>query len=338
MKVLFCPSDPGGCGYYRITQVFIKYLSALQSSVMPIYLGRQTLQSAGQDVTYTQRICGKLGFDELRKFKAASKSKIIIDYDDLLWDPDNSVSNKYNMFLNRIDLKSAYKDMSENLSDVADAVSVSCDALKDSLKQFYPEDRIFVLPNRLSFKDFAYDRTLMIPTDDVFFYSGSQSHYSNSSKMYGDFSIPLANLLKTAPTIFMGDVPPWFFANCVYHENWADLSVYSTVLYQTTRNAKFTLAPLVDNKFNKYKSDLKYLESCAIGRICLVGDFPGSPYQLAHPMQKVPQNASIDEIKGIIENCKAHYGELLDYQYEYLNRRWLDTSVDDYDSMFESVL
>lgn len=338
IRVLFCPGDIGGCGYYRLLQVFSKCLLDLRSKIDPVFLGCMTLHNVDQQVTYLQRVCGVKGFDEIRKFKESSKSKIIIDYDDLLWDKDNRILHKYNMFLNRIDLKTAYKDIKENLADVADAVTVSNDALKDSLKEFYPEDRIFVLRNRLSMKEWSFDRTVMIPKDDSFFYSGSMSHYSNKDKFYGDFSIPLANFLKTQTTMFMGDEPPWFFEKCEMREDWADLSVYAQIYKQFTNYAKFTLAPLENNHFNKFKSDLKYLESCAVGRVCLVSDFDGSPYHLAHPLQKLPQNASINEIRDIVENCKSHYGEILNYQYDYLNLSWLDDHMNQYETLFSSVL
>jgi hypothetical protein len=222
------------------------------------------------------------------------------------------------------------------LSEVADLVTVTNDELKKEVAQFIDESKIIVVPNMLSMNDWLFDRTTMIPNEDVFFYAGSLSHYNNKHKQHGDFSIPFANYLSKHNSIFMGDEAPWFM-NTVYEYSWVDLAKYAKALYQNSRYAKFTIAPLSNNIFNRSKSDLKYLESCAIGRVCLVSDFDGSPYANAHPLQKIPENASIKDIEQIVKTAKENYAEILNYQYEYLNSRWLDTNFYLYENIFSSI-
>lgn len=335
-KALFVPGDLGACGYYRMLQ-FQRLMQMSYGEVLPMYLGPLNLVNAHQDVTVVQRIVSRESLKFLVEHRKETGSKVIMDYDDLLWLPKNGSLHKYNCFLNRLPTEEAAKALAELLDDAADLVTVSCDALKAEVERFVPSDKVKVIPNYLTLNDWWFDQTKEIPNDDTFFYAGSLSHYDNEKKLHGDFSIPLANYLKDKMTMFMGDQPPWFFEKCVMQIPWVSISTYSKALYNNTRYAKFTMAPIESNVFNTCKSDLKYLESCAIGRVCLVSDFTGSPYENAHPMQKIPQNASIGQIKDIVEDCKKHYGEILDYQYNYLNTRWTDSHVDEYANMILEV-
>ena len=337
IKVLFCPGDLGGCGYYRMLQQ-MRHMQLEYGEICPVYLGPLTLQNVGQKVTVVQRVIAPGSLKALADFKAKNSTKVVVDYDDLLWEPSEGSMHKYNLFLNKLDLKGSREALCRYLPDVADAVTVSCDALKDEIVSLgYPVERIFVMPNYLAIRDWCFDRTTEIINEDNFYYAGSLSHYDNRKKQHGDFTIPLANFLSKERTMFQGDEAPWFFENCLATFGWVGLNAYPTSVWQNTRYAKFTLAPLIQNVFNTCKSDLKYLESCAVGRVCLVGDFDGSPYTGAHPMQKVPQNASIDEIRGIVETCKEHYSEILDYQYSYMNQRWLDTHMKDYTNLLIDI-
>lgn len=334
-KVLFITGGNDGCGYYRIYQIFNMLAMTDQSYITPMFVGTANLMPIECDVIYTQRVVSEKGFKQLIDYKDKNpNAKLIIDYDDLVWSKDKL--HKFNVFLNKYDVQKNYAAMKKYLPQVADHVTCSNEYLKKSLTDFVDSTNITVLPNLLSIKDWCFDRTLSIPKDDTFFYAGSISHYNNEKKQYGDFDIPLANFLNKQKILFMGDTAPWFM-NPEKSFPWSNLHMYSKALYQNTRYAKFTLAPLVDNEFNRCKSDLKYLESCAIGRVCFVSDFENSPYHEAHELQKIPLNAGIKDIQNIVETAKQHYAEILDYQYNYLNNRWLDYNMTDYITLFYNI-
>lgn len=337
MRILYVPGDFGGCGYFRLTQWAQHFMLEPRLGIEPCYAGVNNLVYMDQDVTVVQRVCGENALKALIEFREKHPSKVVIDFDDLLWNEKGTL-NDYNIALKGENLQKNQAMLKKYLPDAADLITVSTEALAKELELFVPPERIKVIPNYLSMREWLYDKTTMIPNDDIFLYAGSSSHYDNSEKKLGDFSIPLSKLLERKPTIFIGNNPPWFFGNCKLSVPWAGLSRYSKVLYDAARNAKFTIAPLSESRFNRCKSDLKYLESCAVGRVCLVGDFECSPYGGAHPMQKLPQNASIGEIEAIVENCKEHYGEILEYQYDYLNNRWLDLNVSNYVETMANVI
>jgi hypothetical protein len=123
---------------------------------------------------------------------------------------------------------------------------------------------------------------------------------------------------------------PYFVNNPVAEYPYCHLNSYAHNFYNYARRSKFIIAPLADNIFNKCKSNLKYLESCAVGRVCLVTDFEDSPYHDAHEYQKIPVNATAKTIEYIVERAKEHYGEILQYQYNYLKNYWLDNHINEY--------
>lgn len=332
IRVSIIPGDYQGCGYYRMMQV-MEEMNYTGTEFHLMNLGPATLVNAGQDVTYCQRVCTEGGFKQLEALKNNSKTKIIIDYDDIVWNGKDYKLHNYNMFLNRYNPDKNMHAMQKYLNNIADKVTCSTEYLKKNLMQFVDEDKITVIQNHLRIRDWLFDTATYIPNDDIFFYAGSSSHYNNDKKQYGDFDIPLANYLKDKKVVFQGDNPP-FFMKPVANIGWTNLNFYSKSIYNNTRNIKFTLAPLVDNEFNRSKSDLKLLESCAIGRVCLVSDFENSPYHGAHPLQKIPLNASIGQIRDIVENAKLHYSEILKYQYEYLQNRWLHMHLNEYERLF----
>lgn len=334
-NVLFITGGNDGCGYYRIYQIFNMLAMTDQNYITPMFIGTANLTPIKTDVIFTQRVVSEKGFKQVMEYKEKNPgTKFIIDYDDIVWSKDKL--HKYNVFLNKYDVQKNYESMKKYLPEVADHVTVSCEYLKNNISEFFDKDKITVLPNLLSIKDWCFDKTVMLPKDDIFFYAGSTSHYNNEKKQYGDFDIPLANFLNKQKVLFMGGESPWFITP--YEKfDWCNLHMYSKALWQNTRYCKFTLAPLVENEFNKCKSDLKLMESAAIGRVCLVSDFPDSPYSNAHPLQKIPANSSIKDIQNIVENAKLHYKEILDHQYSLLNNRWLDYNMTDYITLFYNV-
>ena len=218
--------------------------------------------------------------------------------------------------------------MKKYANDVIDKASVTTEPLKDALSQFIDPRKITVLPNRLSIKEWLFDHPTTIPEEDIFFFAGSNTHYDNANKKPGDFSSGLIKYLNNKKIITMGVVP--YFMKPAAHFQGCGLNTYAQNFHNIARKAKFVIAPLADNVFNTCKSNLKYLECCAVGRVCLVSDFPNSPYADAHPLQKIPVNATYLTIEHIVEEAKKHYGEILEYQYKYLQNYWLDNHLQEY--------
>lgn len=320
-SALIVPADTGACGHYRL----------LQQAEMLMTAGKHvTICSPGrfhgvrQNTTWTQRICTEKMLNSVWKFKESTGSKIVIDYDDLIWKWRGETIPDYNWTKNRIDLDGNSKAMRELLKYVADDVTVSTETLKKTLSDCYPADHIHVIPNMLNYREWGF-KPRAYPQERTFYFAGSETHFCNEKKMTGDFSENLARYLQNQKVITK-HIVPWFL-NPIKSYKACPLNRYAREFYEETKDAKFIIAPLADNLFNRCKSHLKYLESCAVGRVCLVSSFDGGPYEGAHEYQKIPVDATQNTIEFIVERAEKNYVEILKHQYWYLNHFWLDNNL-----------
>ncbi len=330
-RALFVPADVGACGHYRILQQ-AEMLMMARKDVNIVPPGHY--HGIGQTVTLTQRICSKKTLEAVKKFKEITGSKIIIDFDDLIWTQNGDSLPEYNWCRDHIDANGNREAMESMLSEVADKVTVSTDGLKKSISEFYPADKIFVMPNMLTYREWGFERRNFYPRQRSFYFAGSETHFNNEKKMYGDFSQNLAQFLKSHTVITKHVVP--FFINSARSCRSCPLNRYAREFFNESIDAKFILAPLADNTFNKCKSNLKYLESCAVGRVCLCSSFEGGPYEsVAHEYQKIPVDATVQYIDYIVNRAEAHYEEILEHQYKVLQSYWLDNSIKRYGDLLE---
>lgn len=108
---------------------------------------------------------------------------------------------------------------------------------------------------------------------------------------------------------------------------WCDCNTYPRVVqYQ---HYDFTIGPLVDNDFNRCKSELRFIEACAAGSVFVGSVFPGSPYERIHPLCKCPTYATEDQLKSIFNTlCKPDvYNEIIEWQYDFMNKNqyWIES-------------
>lgn len=328
--VQFVIPDQSACAYYRLQQVMFNFMCNYRSRIAATHAYPQTLVSCGQHIVYLQRVLTSQWFEALQEWKAKTGVKVIIDYDDIMWEDGLPL---YNRAILHDRVADRHEAISKYLGSVADVVTCSTEFLAENLRKYHKDVRVF--PNCLSYSVWGFQPRPLSKAQKML-YAGSPTHYDNFSKQYGDWELGLVNFVKKYGVKFMGSQPPWFFENieCV---PWATANTYSKELFRNTADCDFVVAPLAPNDFNKAKSDLKYLEAAAVGRVALVSDFEGSPYKDAHPLQKIPYKAGVKDMERIVKNCHEHYTEILKYQYEYLQKRWLDDLMPKYEELFEEV-
>ena len=318
----FTPMDSYACGTYRVLNVAEALFREYDITISP----PGKFHYHNQDYIFTQRVAGTKNLETLLGIKKQTGVKFIVDYDDDVWDE----LPKYNF--TQINWVDSRKSMNEHLNELADVVICSTPALKDSLSQFVDAHKIHVIPNMLPRWKWNYPR-IATPDNNRILYAGSPTHFSNDNHMYGDFTNEWDKYLANKDITIMG-IKPWFInTDRIYP--WTDMLNYSQYFYQIASQCKFVIAPLAENFFNQCKSDLKYLECCAVGRVCICTDFEGSPYHYAHDLQKVPVKATAKQIEYAFKQCEEHYDEIVQYQYEYLNKRWLDNNVHLYKALIE---
>lgn len=324
-EILAVPGDTSACGVYRIINPSI----LLQQADVKLTLAPPCkFKVNNYDVIYTQRITSEGSLKAMKNIKERTGVKLIVDFDDLTWNHEGQGLPDYNYCHTKIDCEANRIAMETYANDVIDVATCTTEALKEALSKFIDPKRIKIVPNRLTVNEWLYEAPKVIPADDIFFYAGSVTHYAIDGSSYGDFSNGWVKYLQNKKLITMSNTPP--FLKTLKQFPAVPMSVYAKSFYNTSRACKFIIAPLADSFFNKCKSDLKLLEAAAVGRVCLVTDFPGSPYANAHPLQKVPVNATYKTIEYIVEEAKKHYKEILDFQYEYVNKRWLNNAIAEY--------
>lgn len=316
IRINFIPADLGGCGYYRIiypAQMLYNHYKVTISTPA-------TFNYYEQDYIYTQRICHSDTFKALLQMKDKGV-KFIIDYDDCIWKEVPSY-NRCN-----VHWKDNYNGMKEYLALLADKVTCTNEFIKESLTEFIEPDKIIVIPNSLDYSRWRID--YYEPNDKLnFLYAGSNTHWNVNDT--GDFHKGLINYLKDKEVNIMGTNPT--FLNVHSNTPWVDVNSYPIIFASRALQNRFVLAPLQDNYFNKCKSDLKYLECCAVGRVALVSTFTDSPYNLSHPLQRIPNNCSESTMKDIVKNAIKHYDEIIKHQYSIINNRWLKKDL--YEPLF----
>ena len=302
LRISFVPMDYAACGLYRVRNPFYALYLSCKACLQPA-----GTFPAGSDVIYTQRLCNDATMDIMKGLRDKG-ARIICDFDDCIWEP----LPKYNKCPVR--WEDNRKGMEKNLADVCERVTCTNEYLKKKLTEFMPEDRITVVPNCLDSRMWLRDFT---QPGKGFLYAGSPTHWTRDD--YGDFPKGLVDYLKDKLVRVMGVAPP--FLNVSEVKPWCPVDWYPMNFIEMAKKSAFVLAPLVDNEFNKCKSDLKYIECCATGRVCLCSDV--ETYSLAHPYQKIPLDVTPTTMKYIVERASEHYAEILKHQYNILNTRWV---------------
>lgn len=352
-NVLNFYSDTNGCGHIRslfpmnyINSVFAA-ANALTviSSLEFLYQDNLLIKSRS---LYFQRHMGTAQKSIIRSYKAKQDSyryKMVWDIDDMIWgynelqggSKEHGVPS-YNQTWSRV--TNELKTNSIEIMKMMDLISVSTQFLKDYLiNELKIKVPIVVMQNSVAkYLWGSKEKTPIIKNikKPKVIYTGSPTHYSNKDKLYGDWDnnwkdwvIENVNNDKI-DFVIMGALP-WFFKEiedkieCI---PWLNSYSYSNAVKDI--NADFGIIPLVQNDFNRAKSNLKMLEYSAAGIISIGSSFTDgtkSPYE--DTPVTLPWDVSKKEISNMIKNLskKENYNRTLKEQYNYLeeNNHWLES-------------
>jgi len=126
---------------------------------------------------------------------------------------------------------------------------------------------------------------------------------------------------------------PYFFSgikNKIKVIDWVSSFDYHNVV--KNQRADIIIGPLVCNEFNRAKSDVKYIESCAcsapfIGTV-FKGDDNPSPYDSC--FLKVMEDCTVDDIEEIVEKLREpeFHNDIKNRQFDMLERegRWTESA------------
>jgi hypothetical protein len=194
-------------------------------------------------------------------------------------------------------------DISQMMT-LADLVSVSTEYLKGEYSQF--NKNIVVQPNRL-IKAIWGEPTWINHNNKKprIMYAGSDNHFSVSeSSDVGDFSMELIEFIKETVDkyewVLIGGCPAslrGLRGKGIEYYTWHSLLHFYPLMQRL--KIDINLAPLQHNDFNKSKSNLKALESTALGVPLVCTDI--EPYK-GLPGAHYETSDMIEAIKGLAEN------------------------------------
>lgn len=262
MKVLVVPSDPTlATSWYRATGPF---------SRLPIEIVKADKFSwetlAGIDVLFIQRPATPTEINIIAEAKKYNVP-ILLDYDDdpTSLDPSNPVYDIWKHDDKQACVKEALK--------LADIVMVSTPHLKGVLQDLVPTADIRVVPNAQDDKLFSFE-PYHGERNKIMVLRGGSSH----SKDWGQWKEGILEILNR--------YPDWKLAVMGYHPEWLkEISDSQLQLHQFSNiPSYFTdlmklrpmigLAPLVDNKFNRSKSNIAAQEFTMAGAAVIASPLP----------------------------------------------------------------
>lgn len=340
-------ADYGGCGIWRMVwpemlmnsynKGMINGLTAMvlderfYSSLKAVRLQRQATPHQLQFMKFLKEIQKRHGF------------KIIYEIDDIIFREDIPEYNRCkDAFTSDEILHSAMEIMS-----MCDEVSVTCKYMKDYYREKTGNQNITVIPNyppRFWFQGlYNKDRLLKSFEDNKkrprIIYTGSGTHIDviNRTNQVDDFTHVVDHIIATRKDfkwVFMGCFPlkckPFIDNGDMEFHDWKQMLDYPQGIYDL--NGIISYAPLIDNRFNRAKSNIKYLEAANLGIPCICQDF--ETYESAPNELKFTTGAElIDRIKNLTKDIDT-YSKASDKVYEYAKTMYLNDHLDEYKELY----
>lgn len=180
-------------------------------------------------------------------------------------------------------------EVRQNIIDIinlTDEVTVTCKYMRDLFRSKTGKNEISVVPNFIpySWMGHQYNYNKIVNNYEKnkkrprIVYAGAGAHFDvNGRTGKDDFSHVLKFIVDNRQKykfVFIGAYPPplapFIHSGEIEFHPWKNLAEYPNFL--ASLNAQLFLAPLLDNSFNRSKSDIKYIEAACLGIPCLVQD------------------------------------------------------------------
>jgi hypothetical protein len=220
-------------------------------------------------------------FEFLKSIQAEMGFKIIYEVDDVVFREEIPDYNSGKPSFDNDEIRQNCVDMMR----MADEVTVTCKFMRDLFIQKTGQEKISVIPNFPPewWIGHYYDAYKIAKNYDKnrkrprILYSGSGAHFDVKKGGQDDFSHVLKFIIDNRykyQFIFIGAFPPQLHpyiqnGEIEFHP-WQTLTNYPKFISEL--NVQLTLAPLMDNNFNKSKSDIKYIEGAVLGIPCMCQD------------------------------------------------------------------
>ena len=257
--------------------------------------------------------------------------KVIYEIDDICFHEDIPMYNNFR--------KAFTSDVTRNtcqeIMEMVDEMTVTNEFMREYYMNKTTQKNITVIPNYMpkwwignyyneKVISQRYDKHRKKPR---ILYAGSGAHFDahNLADQKDDFEHVLDVIAKTRKKyqwVFLGGAPLKFRTlisngDIEFHK-WEPLYKFPEKIYDLQINA--IVAPLQDNTFNKAKSDIKYIEACALGLPIACQDM--ITYEKA-PHKFTTGDEMIDVLNMFFKN-KSEYMKISRKARAYAETRWLE--------------
>jgi hypothetical protein len=338
-------ADYGGCGFWRM--IWPEFLmnaynkacmSGLTQMILDIrfYGGIKAIRMQRQ-ATPIQRDFIK----ELVKAKQHFNQRMIYEVDDIVFKDDIPDYNR---------CKDAFVDSTivESILEIMknmDEITVTCDYMKEYYKEKTGNKNITVIPNYPPrfWLDRFYDRKKVQDHYEKnkkrprILYSGSGTHLDvlNRTGLKDDFHHVIQSIIKARKKfkfVWKGCYPmmvkPYIDNGEMEYYDWSSLQDYPQGLVDTNCNAVF--APLIDNVFNRSKSNIKIVEAGGLG---LPGAFQDMCTYSMADVKFSSGDELIDQLDYITSDTDR-YMDLSDKARKFTEGLWLEDHLDEYNALY----
>lgn len=326
-------ADYTGCGHWRMLwpeQVLNSYRHCvLQSSTVmctdPKHFHGVECIRVQRQATPTQR-------KYLEFLKHHVKARLVYEIDDICFGEDIP---EYNPFRSAFTSDETRQDI-QYMMEFCDEMTVTCDAMREYFLNKTNQKNITVLPNYPSraWIGRMFDRKSTSSLYDKHrkqprvLYAGSSSHFDCHLKnnLTDDMTHVIDEIINTRNKfkwIFLGGLPrqlqKYVDNGDIEFHKWVHLHDYPYKVKELNINAM--VAPLDNNIFNKCKSNIKYLEGCAMGIPVVCQDI--DTYKLCN--EKFTTGSEMISLLQNIFDSKKMYMKIVDKNYSTVDKLWLES-------------
>jgi len=341
-------ADYSGCGHWRMIwpeQVMNAHNKAVVHGTTVMNLDERYYGQVKGVRIQRQATPQQLQFVRwLRSLADKNNFRLIYEIDDICFGEDIPDYNKYKTAFTDPEIRKS----SQEMMAMCDEITVTCPFMRDYYKEKTGNQNVTVLPNFMPkfWLDRFYDASRTMDSYDKnkkkprILYAGSGAHFDVEQrvKFKDDFYHVNEVIRKTVDKyqwVFLGAHPLPIIdlvrSGKVEFHPWKKLYEYGQGLYDL--NVNMVVAPLMDNTFNRAKSDLKYIEACALGLPIACQDL--CTYENA-PIKFITGDQMIAQIEKTLSDRK-YYKAICKKSRQYAETRWLedDRNIDCYTELYQ---
>ena len=272
----------GGCPFWRMIWpgYQLNLTELVQISQQDIFT-RNIMDYARVNVIHVQKKLSRSHISFYKKLHAMKNRfnfRMVFELDDALFKEDIP---DYNQAKHIFEAEGIYNHLKEGI-ELFDEVTVTTHNLKNYYQEKTDQKNFSVIPNYppMFWIGREYDEEILrrnyrrYRSRPRILYAGSASHFDirpiHPDDIVDDFTPVKEAVLSTLEKyqwIFVGAMPkcldPFVSAGLVEFHSWKSMALYPRLLAALQVN--MWIAPLMHNRFNECKSDLKVLEASALG-------------------------------------------------------------------------